>query len=245
MTAITRGGPSGAPPIVFLHGGVINRQMWDPVIDHLEDDYDCIAVDLPAHGDLVQESFTVDGSVRSVISTLDMLSIPSAAFVGLSLGGYVAQALAARHPDRASGLVLSGATIRYTGWDGLSTRLYGYAFPLVARTLMKKFAEKMTEDLGPELAQKIIDGGLSARGGAQALRRVTGTDHAAVMSQYGGPIVIANGERDTKNRDGEAEFQRLFPDADAIVIEDAGHACALQQPDAFAKAVRHLMETVS
>jgi pimeloyl-ACP methyl ester carboxylesterase len=241
MKGVTRQGAKGSPSIVLLHGGVIDRHMWGPVVEHLDDHYDCIAVDLPAHGELIDEQFSVDRSVERVIEILDHLGVEEAALVGLSLGGYIAQATAAAHPDRVSGLVLSGATINYTGWDALSTRFYGFLFPLVARPAMKAFAKKMTEDLGPELADRILSGGLSAKGGAQSLRRLPGVDYAKAMSEFSGPIVIANGERDTPNRDGEQRFLELFPNAESCVIVDAGHACALQQPQSFAQVIERLM----
>lgn len=241
MTGTTVAGQSSSPAIIFLHGGVINRYMWGPVIDRLEAEHRCIAIDLPGHGDRKKEPFGIESSVLTVIETMDELSVDRATFVGLSLGGYVAQAAAAEHPDRVLGLVLSGATIRYTGWDGVSTRMFGYLFPVFAKPAMKSFASKMTKDLGQDLADQIIVGGLSARGGGQALRRLPGTDYAAEMEGFRGPIVLANGERDTGNRDGEAYFLSRFPEAESIVIEDAGHACALQQPDAFAEAVRHVV----
>ena len=198
-------------------------------------------VDLPAHGELINEEFSVDRSVERVVGVLDHLRVEKAVLVGLSLGGYIGQATTAAHPDRVNGLVLSGATINYTGWDAVSTRFYGFLFPLLARPAMKAFAKKMTEDLGPELADKVLAGGLSAKGGAQTLRRLPGIDYAKAMSDFTGPIVSANGERDTPNRDGEEHFLGQFPNAETCVIADAGHACALQQPQSFAQAVERLM----
>lgn len=242
MKGLTRRGPAGSPSIVFLHGGVINRHMWSPVIDRLYDRFDCLAIDLPGHGDRRNEPFTMAGSVERSVATLDALSIGRAAVVGLSLGGYVAQAMAATYSSRVCGLVLSGATIRYTGWDGLTARLYGYVMPVVARRAARSFATKLTESLGADVAQGMLDGGLSLSAGGQAMRRLPGVDYAAQLHGYPGPITIANGERDKGNRKGEARFLDLFPAATVETIEDAGHACALQQPDAFAKAVAALTE---
>ena len=87
----------------------------------------------------------------------------------------------------------------------------------------------------------MINGGLAMSGGAQALRRLPGTDYAMEMAGFKGPIVLANGERDTANRDAEALFREHHPGTESVVIEDAGHACALQQPEAFAAAVRHML----
>lgn len=245
MKGVTDIGNRQAPAIVLLHGGVINRHMWLPVAAELEERYRLVMIDLPGHGDLSGIAFTVDAAVEQVIAVMDELEMEAAALVGLSLGGYIAQAVAADHPHRVEGLVLSGATIRYLGWDGLSTRLYGFAFPLLARPAKKAFARKMREDLGNEVADAIIDGSLSMKGGAQALRRLPGRDYAELMGRYPGPIVVANGERDESNRDGEAGFKDRFPEASIVVIEDAGHACALQQPKAFAEAIGLLMGSSS
>ncbi len=241
MKGLSRQGTKGSPSIILLHGGVINRHMWGPVVDILADHYDCISIDLPAHGDLMDEKFSMDRGVERVIEVLDYLEIENSALVGLSLGGYVAEATAASHSRRVSGLVLSGAMLNYTGWDGISTRFYGFLFPLFARPAMKAFAKKMTGDLGHELADQILAGGLSAKGGAQSLRQLPGVDYAEAMTDFSGPIVIANGERDTPNREGESRFLDLFPNAESIVITDAGHACALQQPQRFAHVVERLM----
>lgn len=99
----------------------------------------------------------------------------------------------------------------------------------------------MRDDLGDEIANPILDGGLAMKGGAQALRRLPGRDYAALMKNYRGPIILANGERDTDNRDAEKLFLEHHPDARSVVIEDAGHACALQQPAAFAGVVDQLV----
>lgn len=245
MRGVTARGSSDRPAVLFLHGGVINRHMWEPVIGRLQDDYHCIAIDLPAHGDLSDGDFTMAGAVERVPAVLDALDVGEAALVGLSLGGYVAQTVAATSPSRVSGLVLSGATIRYVGWDGMSAKLYGMVFPLVSRPAARALSRKLTEDLGADLASRIMGGGLSMRGGAQALRRLPGTDYGSLLEGFIGPMVIANGERDTPNREAEAVFLHRFPEASVITIEDAGHACALTQPEAFAAAVDYLMARVT
>lgn len=245
MTGVTRRGPVGAPAIIFLHGGVINRHMWERVIGALDTDYDCVAIDLPGHGDARSRPFRMKSAIETVDAVVRSLELGGVFVVGLSLGGYVAQAYTAAHAEAVRGLLLSGSTIRYTGWDGLSTKLYGMLFPVLARPARKAFAAKMRSDLSDTHADAIIGGGLSMKGGAQSMRRLPGTDYAAEMVGFRGPIVMANGERDTPNRDAEALFMEHHPHAVSMVIEDAGHACALQQPEAFAAAVRQMVHLAS
>ena len=244
MRGVTEAGTPDQPAIVFLHGGVINRNMWLPVMAELEGRFHLVAVDIPGHGDLQDQRFDLESSVERVIDVMDEANIEKAVQVGLSLGGYVAQAVASVHPERVDGLVLSGATIRYTGWDGWSTRLYGYAMPLLARPAKRAFAKQLRASQ-PEYAEPILAGGLAMNAGGRALRVLPGRDYAEEMSGYSGPIVIANGERDTDNRDHEKYFKEHFPDATFVVIDDAGHACAVQQPSAFAAVVDQLMSEVT
>ena len=226
--------------VLFLHGGVINRHMWLLVRNELPDSVETAAIDLPGHGELVDVPYTNE---RATQTTLDAIDQPTV-LVGLSLGGYVAQMAATARPDLVTGLVISGATIDYRGWDGLSTKLYGYAFPLLSRPAMRAFAKKLRSDFGPEFSEPIIEAGLSPRGAGQALRRLPGADYATALQVYEGPFVIANGERDEENRDGEERFMELNPQARSVVIEDAGHACAMTQPRAFAEAVMSLLASV-
>lgn len=237
-----RRGPEGAPAIVFLHAGVLNMHMWGPVIYELQSEFDCIALDLPGHGAHAESEFGVDESVQVVRSAMDAFSLDSATIVGLSLGGYIAQALAATDAARVDSLVLSGATIRYTGWDGLSTRLYGYAFPLVAGRAIKAFTSKLVSDFGEELAGEIIEGGLSMSGAGVALRKLPGRDYAADLTDFDKPVLLVNGERDKPNREAEPLFKAHLPKAITVVIADAGHACALQQPKPFAAAVTRAVQ---
>lgn len=243
MRGVTATGAEDLPTIVFLHGGVINRNMWLPVMAELEGRFQLVAVDIPGHGDLQDQRFDMTSSVERVIEVMDVLGVERAVQVGLSLGGYVAQALASVHPERVDGLVLSGATIRYTGWDGWSTRLYGYLMPLLALPAKRAFAKQLRAS-EPEYAEPILAGGLAMKAGGRALRVLPGRDYAGEMSGYSGPIVIANGERDADNREHEKYFKEHFPDATSVVIDDAGHACAVQQPAAFAAAVDRLMSEV-
>lgn len=226
--------------VLFLHGALINQHMWGPVISELPDTVKALAIDLPGHGHLTAQQYTND---RAVEVTVDALSEPSVV-VGLSLGGYVAQMAAIARPDLVRGLVLSGATIDYQGWDGFTARMYGFVFPLVSRPAVKAFKKKLRADFDPEFSEPIIETGLSPGGAGHALRRLPGRDYASELSDYDGPIVIANGERDTPNRDGEARFIECNPQSRSVVIEDAGHACAMTQPASFASAVESLLASV-
>lgn len=82
------------PVLVFLHGFLGNADDWSETIKHLKDDYYCVCIDLPGHGDSfaaappLQEGFQTCHHL--IKSTLDYLQVKQYAFIAYSLGGRIA-----------------------------------------------------------------------------------------------------------------------------------------------------------
>ena len=109
-------GPRDAPGLVFLHGTRLSRAQWWPQLRRLSGSFRCVALDLPGHGALADEPFTIDAAIGTVCRAIDA-EIPSgrAILVGLSMGGYVAIDAAEAHPERVAGLVLAGCSAETFG----------------------------------------------------------------------------------------------------------------------------------
>src|SRR5476649_930611 len=88
-------GPTDAPLVVFIHPTRMNRTYWTPQIEALSPSNRVLAVDLPGHGHLERDRFTLSGAVALVRTAIDSErtstdpAVPTV-IVGLSLGGYVA-----------------------------------------------------------------------------------------------------------------------------------------------------------
>ena len=102
---------SGAgEPIVFLHGLLVNANLWRNVVPRLAPELRCLSLDLP----LGSHELAVPGADLSgpgladlVADAIAALGLERATVVGNDSGGAVAQILAARHPDRIERLVLT------------------------------------------------------------------------------------------------------------------------------------------
>ncbi len=106
-------GSSGHPVVLFLHGFMGSSADWEDVVAAIEDRALCIAPDLPGHGGslgLAPGSFTIEGSARAALHTLDELEVESPLIVGYSMGGRLALYLALRYPERCAGLFLESAS---------------------------------------------------------------------------------------------------------------------------------------
>lgn len=115
---LNESGPAGAPTIVWLHGsgpGATAASNWEWQIGELGDEFHCLAPDIVGFGDSTHPSppplglkaFT-EVRVRSLLALLDALDVPSATFVGNSMGGIISVALALAAPERVERLVLMG-----------------------------------------------------------------------------------------------------------------------------------------
>ena len=100
---------SGAPgtPLVLIHGFPLNHVPWKALLPHLGG-ADVILPDLRGFGEsaVVDGAYGISDMADDVIALLDALMIEKAAFVGHSMGGYIALAIARKHRERVAGLGL-------------------------------------------------------------------------------------------------------------------------------------------
>ncbi|SOB99414.1 pimeloyl-ACP methyl ester carboxylesterase [Ureibacillus xyleni] len=77
--------------LVFVHGFLGAKEIFSEVIDELSSHFDCIAVDLPGHGEskLEKESYSVYDYARAVADILAHEEIKEATWLGHSMGGYI------------------------------------------------------------------------------------------------------------------------------------------------------------
>lgn len=98
------------PPLVMLMGTGSTMAEWDPALLRLlAKDHRLILFDYPGvgrSGPWRGDSF--DALADITAGLMEELDIPSAAVLGWSMGGFVAQRLAIEHPDRVSALALAG-----------------------------------------------------------------------------------------------------------------------------------------
>jgi pimeloyl-ACP methyl ester carboxylesterase len=212
----------------------------------LSDDYRCLTPDLSGHGSAAGESFTVDGAAERVAEQIDRKATGGRAIlVGLSLGGYVAMAVAARWPERVAGLAISGATaepvpprsIAYRGLaaifstvpegtlDAINRWFFGWRYP-------------------PEIADPILAGGFFFEGGAVAVRSLIGERFKPRLAAYPGPSLLVNGEYDLFFRLPERSFAAAAADPRRVLIRGATHLANLDRPDAFTAAIRRFAGSV-
>ena len=243
MTVVA--GPAGAPAIVFVHGTRLTGAMWTAQQAALAGEFRTIALDLPAHGSRAAEPFTLDTATTAVSDTIRDLAGGRAILVGLSLGGYVAMAVAARDPDLVRGLVVSGATaepvgVRMLPYLALASAMGGIDADVLARLNTWFFRHRYPA----AIADPIVADGFWTDGGAVALRAIAGERFVPRLAAYPGPTLLINGSRDLPFRLFAPTFAAAAYDARRVRLAGASHLANLDRPAAFTEAVRRFARSL-
>jgi len=96
------------PPLVLIHGGLLNLHMWDPQIDAFTERYRVLRYDASSHGRSVTPPDAYFDH-EDLDRLLTHVGIDRAVLVGLSMGGRIAIDFALEHSDRVEALVLVGS----------------------------------------------------------------------------------------------------------------------------------------
>ncbi|WP_407530840.1 alpha/beta fold hydrolase [Methylobacterium oryzisoli] len=222
-------------PLVLLPGLLNDADLWRDQIAALEDIAQSQVGDITRGDDL--------GAIaEQVLSEAP----PRFALAGFSLGGYVAQEILRRAPERVTRLALLDTSFRSDDPARTASRraldraarapgrFHGFGDRLLATYLdpahlrddaIVSLIRGMTERLGPEVFVR-----------QNAIERKDGSDVLAALT---GPVLVLCGEADAITPVAEHRaMAALIPDAKLVIVPRAGHMTPIEQPQAVAQALR-------
>ena len=242
------------PVLLLVHGWAMHGGVFAPLARALEPDFDVITVDLPGHGGSRDSALPLAlGPVADALAALiDAQPSKRALVAGWSLGGLVATALAARHPDRVRGLAMLAASPRFvqgTDWPaGMDPRvfeLFGEELGRDYRGTLDRFL--MLEAQGSaHLREELryLRDAVYARGepAPRALQEGLGllhdSDLRAALPGLAMPSLWIAGRRDRLvSPQAMQAAAALAPRSRFQQYDHAGHAPFLTEPKAVAEAL--------
>ncbi|WP_152051928.1 alpha/beta fold hydrolase [Tautonia marina] len=246
------------PVVVLLHGFPLDRTMWSSQLGMLSNHHRVIAPDLRGHG----QSPTPPGPYRmedmaaDVIETLDAARVePPYVVGGLSMGGYVALAMAERYPDRLRGLILlntrAGADSpeAAANREAKATALEQEGSTESLAAMVELLIPETTRNSRPELVDQVVAmiRQTSPIGAAGALRGMAmRPDRLDVLRRLAVPLRVIAGADDAIVPEAEAQVMaEATPQGDLIVIPGAGHLTPLETPGATNTAIRSFLERLT
>ena len=103
------------PDLVLVHGWSMHSGVWQPLVDLLGEHFRCHLVDLPGHGQ--SEWHEGDFELTRLLDNLSLALPQDAMWLGWSLGGMVALAMAQHYPDKVKKLILLASNPRFVQTD--------------------------------------------------------------------------------------------------------------------------------
>jgi 2-succinyl-6-hydroxy-2,4-cyclohexadiene-1-carboxylate synthase len=244
------------PPLVLLHGFTGSAASWDGHMDAFAQRYRVAAVDLIGHGQSDAPAdpgrYTIAHEIEDVIGVLDHLGMARVTLAGYSMGGRVALATAIAAPERCAALVLESAS---PGIVDLESRMVREAqdnemATSIIRDGIESFVDRWERhpvfasqaSLPDEVRSGLRRQRLQNRpvGLANSLRGLGQGVQPPLhdfLAEVRVPTLLITGALDEKYRALAAEMQARMPGALVEVVDGAGHAVHVEQPEAFQRLV--------
>lgn len=232
--------------VVFVHAFPFDARMWSAERILLSPRHRVITPDLRGFGRSrgLAAPRTIAEHADDVAALCASIGVTRARIVGLSMGGYVALALAHRHPALVTSLGLCDTRSAPDAEDARAGRARSIALvgergvgALVDALLPRLCADQTGEPVREQIRRIAAD--QAAPGVIAAL--VAMRDRPDATPWLGGisvPTLVVVGSHDALTPPDEARaMAERMPDARVIEIPGAGHLPCFEQPDAFARAL--------
>lgn len=237
------------PAIVFIHGHMESAKIWQKFSRKLNARFRLIRINLPGHGksSVFSDSHSMEFMAEAVYAVLQHEKVEKALFIGHSMGGYVALALAESHPDILKGLVLFSSISFADSAERQNDR---------ERAMKAADAHKM------KYITSVIPNLFFERSGLKANKRIFKLVKIAAKQPKEGIIAAIHGMRNRIDRthilrdlkipilfiagqddfliplESIVEMNNRVPNAKLIVIENCGHAGFYEQEKESYKAIQ-------
>ena len=243
------GAPKGradAPAVVFGHGLLFSKWMFGAQIAALRGDYRCIALDWRAQGDSppTESGYDMDTLTADAVAVIDELVGAPVHWVGLSMGGFVGQRIAARRPELLRSLTLIDTSaepedLRDAVKDKVLATLYRYVGIRPVRKSVEKVMFAPTFYKDPAKRAVIEDWvGQLARNDRDGIRKaVLGVANRPGVTEEIGkittPTLIIVGADDVPTPVKRSRtIASLISGARLEIVPYCGHSSTIEQPAA-------------
>lgn len=238
----------GKKTILFLHGFPMSKSIWSSLIEKLDDSYRCIAPDLSGYG----SSLPVSNQQPSIDSYADDIAQFSSTViqepvivVGISMGGMIALAIAARYPELLQGLILlhtsqqaddeeSKLSRDQSMADILTNGRDRFAREFTARILSKKAAPSVRARCLTMMENTCYETLIS---GLIALR--DRPDRTDALENIEVPALVVAGRDDERSTPTDMkEMANLITHSHFETLAGVSHLSAIEDPDQLARCLR-------
>ncbi len=237
------GDPQG-PALVFANSLGTDLRVWDAVLPLLPRGLRIIRIDKRGHGlsDDAPGPWSIEDLADDLAFALDALEIRDAAVMGLSVGGLIAQSLAARRPDLVRVLALSGTAPRIgtaESWNARIAAVEAEGIAPIAEAILERWFPPRFRAEDPSFAfwrNMLVR--TPASGYAATCAAIRDADLTEATAALRLPVLAMVGEADGSTPpDLVRAMAERIPGARFEIIPNAGHIPGVEQPAVVARLI--------
>lgn len=243
---VLEAGQPGTPAVLLIHGGLGDAQLhWDATLSALGTSYHVYAPDLPGFHDGSEALPTpsIPHMLAWMEALLRELKIERVFLVGTSVGGLLARFYAAAHPARVERLVLVDGGL-VTPIPGIVRRLLkvpGIAHAFFRYTYWRIYSRRALQRAISQhklLTESFFQTVTRASRGYMRLFRAMLAEPWPGQQTPRCPTLLVWGQADRLAPPAEGrKLLQTLPQAELVLVEQAGHLPMLEQPEIFHAAI--------
>ncbi|MFC3226307.1 3-oxoadipate enol-lactonase [Marinibaculum pumilum] len=235
------GGGTAGPALVFANSLGTDLRVWDPLLPHLPAGLRILRYDKRGHGlsDCPPGPYAIDDLVGDLSGLLDHAGVSQAVVVGLSVGGMIAQGIAATRPDVIRGAVFC-CTAHVIGtaemWAQRIAGLEAGGIEGMADAVMERwFSPAFRSERGEELAAwRNMLTRTPLQGYAATCAALRDADLTAQTAGLKMPVLCIAGSNDGSTPPEVVQgLADLVPGARLAVLDGPGHIPCVEAPEAL------------
>jgi len=243
------GNPNGKP-VVFANSLGTDLRLWDAVLPLLPQENCYIRYDKRGHGlsQCTPAPYSMGALVRDVEQLMDNLGVTDALFVGLSIGGMIAQGLAVKRLDLVRAMVLSNTAAKIGQPEMWQSRIdavrKGGIASLSDAVMERWFGRDFHATADMQLWKAMLER-QPAEGYIGCSAAISGTDFYTPTSGLRLPTLgIAGSEDGSTPPDLVRETVDLIPGSKFELIRKAGHLPCVENPTEYARILGTFMKDI-
>lgn len=234
------GTPEGQP-VMFANSLGTDLRLWDKVVDLMPSGLRLIRYDKRGHGltDAPTAPYTMGTLVGDAERLADHLELRNCVFVGLSVGGLIAQGLAVKRPDIVGRMVLSNTAAKIgtpSMWNDRIAAVNAGGVSAISDGIMERWFSKGFRATPECAGWKTALERVPPQGYAGVCAAISHSDFIATTSMLTLPtLAIAGSEDGATPPDLVRETAGLIAGARFELIRGAGHLPCVEAPDQYAR----------
>ncbi|MCB5412035.1 3-oxoadipate enol-lactonase [Pseudogemmobacter faecipullorum] len=242
-------GPRDGRVVMFANSLGTDLRVWDLLLPLLPADLRVIRFDKPGHGlsDASPAPYSMEGLAADAEAICEALALQNVTFIGLSIGGLIGQALAAKRPDLIQALVLMDTAAKIGSaqmWNSRIAAVRESGLEPMGPAIMERWFTAPYRQERPEFAlwTNMLTR-TTVEGYTGCCAAIAGADLTESTRALQLPVLVLCGDQDGSTPPELVQATAdLITGAEFRLVPEAGHIPCAEQPEATARLITDFLE---